>query len=214
MSMEGLLLFHIPPAICMRNPSGTEPVLQSSKAENLQQNINRWVILINLDTSHPCKGSATRKKWGEWVPFMASERRNSHVAPPPSTASLPAFLSAQSWVPSLVVSNRIPTSTRLAERITKGFGHWEFQGWGWIPSLAEVTPFPFSPLPSALDSFPWGSEDASTSAGSCPYRAATPRHSYSLLGAPAEVLGLEFLAWLRSHVYPWVSHCEKDHQML
>lgn len=41
MSMEGLLLFHIPPAICMQNPSGAESVLQSPKAENLQQNINR-----------------------------------------------------------------------------------------------------------------------------------------------------------------------------
>lgn len=111
---------------------------------------------------------------------MAGERRNSRVAPSPSTASLPAFLSAQSWVPSLVVSNRSPTSTRLGERITKGFGRWEFQGWGWIQSLAEVIPFPFSPLPSALDSFPWGSEDASIPAGSCPYRAATSRHSQLL----------------------------------
>lgn len=186
----------------MRYPTGTEPVLQSPKAEDLQQNINRWVIHINLGTSHPCRDSATRKNWGEWVPFMASERRNSQVAPPPSTASLLSFLSAQSWVPSLIVSNRSPTSTRLGERITKGFDRWEFQGQVWIQSLAEVIPFPFSPLPSALDSFPWGSQDASTPAGSYPYRAATSRHSYSLLGAPAKVLGLEFLAWLRSHVYP------------
>lgn len=50
--------------------------------------------------------------------------------------------------------------------------------------------------------------------GSCPHRAATSGHSYSLLGAPAKVLSLDFLAWLRSHVYPWSSHCDNGHQML
>lgn len=39
---------------------------------------------------------------------------------------------------SLAVSNRSPASTRLSERITTGFGGGEFQGRGWIQSLAKV----------------------------------------------------------------------------
>ena len=32
--------------------------------------------------------------------------------------------------------------------------------------------------------------------------------------APAEVLAVGYLARLKSHVYPRVSHCDKRHQML
>ena len=161
--------FYVPNPTCYLYPKSyreikDEPVLQSPEAEDLQPNINRWVIYINLDSSQPHKCSVTRKKWGERVPFIAGEGRNStqHHLPPP----LACHLSSLPKVKSKISGCEQQKSNFNWIRWKDNYRLW----WWWIPGASldpepgwghqdAAFPFPFLPLRSALTSFPWGASE-------------------------------------------------------